>query len=91
MFGTRYMATLLGISFVVHQTGSFIGAWGGGLIFDALGSYDMAWRIGVSISFMAGVTQILFGGPPRSALRRRRASPRSAGSISGPTSPFERG
>ena len=69
MFGTRYMATLLGISFVVHQTGSFIGAWGGGLIFDALGSYDMAWRIGVSISFMAGVTQILFGGPPRSALR----------------------
>ena len=69
MFGTRYMATLLGISFVVHQTGSFIGAWGGGLIFDALGSYDMAWRIGVSISFMAGVTQILFGGPPRDVPR----------------------
>ena len=34
MFGTRYMATLLGISFVMHQVGSSLGAWGGGLIFD---------------------------------------------------------
>ena len=40
LFGTRYMATILGISFVVHQMGSVIGAWGGGLIFDAFGSYD---------------------------------------------------
>jgi MFS family permease len=38
MFGTRYMATLLGIAFIMHQVGSFLGAWGGGLIFDALGS-----------------------------------------------------
>ena len=35
MFGTRYMATLLGISFVMHQVGSSLGAWGGGLIFTA--------------------------------------------------------
>ena len=28
MFGTRYMATLLGISFVMHQAGSSLGAWG---------------------------------------------------------------
>ena len=34
MFGTRYMATLLGISFVMHQVGSSLGALGGGLIFD---------------------------------------------------------
>src|SRR5207248_1382005 len=33
MFGTRYMATLLGISFVLHQVGSSLGAFGGGLIF----------------------------------------------------------
>src|SRR6516162_633879 len=39
MFGTRYMATLLGISFVMHQVGASLGAWGGGLIFDATGSY----------------------------------------------------
>ncbi len=42
IFGTRYMATLLGISFVVHQMGSSLGAFGGGLIFDLFGSYDRA-------------------------------------------------
>jgi predicted MFS family arabinose efflux permease len=65
MFGTRYMATLLGLSFVTHQVGSFLGAWGGGLIFDALGSYDRAWQIGVVVGMAAGVVQILAGGPPR--------------------------
>src|SRR6185295_3515378 len=49
LFGTRYMATILGMSFVVHQMGSVIGAWGGGLIFDELGTYDRAWQIGVVI------------------------------------------
>ena len=34
LFGTRNMATLLGVSFVIHQMGSVIGAWGGGMIFD---------------------------------------------------------
>jgi MFS family permease len=63
MFGTRYMATLLGISFVMHQVGSSLGAWGGGLIFDLSGSYDRAWQIGVLIGFAAGVVQILAGGP----------------------------
>ncbi|HEX5320673.1 MAG TPA: MFS transporter [Stellaceae bacterium] len=63
MFGTRYMATLLGISFVMHQVGSSLGAWGGGLIFTAFGSYDHAWQIGVLIGFGAGVLQIFAGGP----------------------------
>ncbi len=65
MFGTRYMATLLGISFVMHQVGSSLGAWGGGLIFDTLGSYDRAWQIGVLIGLAAGIVQILAGGPTR--------------------------
>jgi MFS family permease len=65
IFGTRYMATLLGVSFVVHQLGSSLGAWGGGLIFDLTGSYDPAWQIGTLIGFSAGVVQILAGGPTR--------------------------
>jgi predicted MFS family arabinose efflux permease len=69
LFGTRYMATILGISFVVHQIGSVIGAWGGGLIFDAFGSYDLAWHIGVVVGAAAGAAQILFGGPVRPRLR----------------------
>jgi MFS family permease len=65
IFGTRYIATLLGLSFVVHQAGSSLGAWGGGLIFDLYGSYDHAWQIGTLIGFAAGVVQILAGGPTR--------------------------
>ena len=65
IFGTRYLATLLGVSFVVHQVGSSLGAWGGGLIFDLSGSYEPAWQIGTLIGFAAGVVQILAGGPKR--------------------------
>jgi MFS family permease len=76
MFGTRYMATLLGISFVMHQVGSALGAWGGGLIFDTTGSYDRAWQIGVLIGFAAGIVQIVAGGPTRR--RDRVMAPRFA-------------
>jgi predicted MFS family arabinose efflux permease len=59
MFGLRYMATLTGMAFFVHQLGSFLGAWGGGLIYDALGSYDRAWQFGVIIGVIAGVAQMM--------------------------------
>jgi len=65
IFGTRYLATLLGVSFVVHQAGASLGAWGGGLIFDLFGTYDRAWQIGTLIGITAGVVQLLAGGPPR--------------------------
>lgn len=65
MFGLRYLATLSGFAFFNHQIGSFIGVWGGGLIFDALGSYDRAWQIGVTIGLIAGVAQMMAGGEPR--------------------------
>jgi MFS family permease len=79
MFGTRYMATLLGIAFVMHQVGSSLGAWGGGVIFDRFGSYDRAWQIGVLVGFAAGVVQILAGGPTRR--RDRLAVPRLADAL----------
>jgi MFS family permease len=65
IFGVRYLATLLGVSFVVHQVGSSLGAWGGGLIYDLTGSYGPAWQIGTLIGFTAGVVQIVAGGPTR--------------------------
>jgi MFS family permease len=69
LFGTRYIATLLGISFVVHQVGASLGTWGGGAIVDLTGSYDRAWQIGTLIGFVAGIIQIVAGGPPRQAER----------------------
>jgi predicted MFS family arabinose efflux permease len=64
MFGLRYLSTLLGIAFLSHQAGSFLGAWGGGYIFDALGSYDLAWKIAVLIGLIAGTAQLLMNDRP---------------------------
>lgn len=43
IFGARYLATLVGIVFLMHQTGSFLGAWLGGLVFERTGNYDLMW------------------------------------------------
>jgi predicted MFS family arabinose efflux permease len=60
MFGLKWQAMIQGLAFMSHQLGSFLGAYGGGLIYDALGSYNMAWRIGVSLGLTAGIIQIAF-------------------------------
>jgi predicted MFS family arabinose efflux permease len=61
MFGLRWQAMIQGLAFMSHQLGSFLGAYGGGLVYDALGSYTMAWRIGVAVGLAAGIMQIAFG------------------------------
>ena len=59
LFGVRYVATLFGIAWFIHQLGSFFGAWMGGLIFDLLGSYDLVWWFTVWL----GVTSALLHWP----------------------------
>ncbi len=59
-FGLRWQAMLGGVAFVGHQLGSFVGAFGGGLIYDLAGSYTMAWQIGVALGLSAGMVQISF-------------------------------
>ncbi|MBY4898599.1 MFS transporter [Cupriavidus sp. AU9028] len=71
-FGLRWQAMLAGVAFFSHQIGSFVGALGGGLLYDALGSYTLAWQVGVGLGLGAGVVQVLFAvrarpGPPRAA------------------------
>ncbi len=60
MFGLRWQAMIQGFAFFSHQIGSFFGAFGGGWLFDKLGSYDLALQLGVGIGITAGVCQILF-------------------------------
>lgn len=64
IFGLRNMATLTGVAFFCHQTGSFFGAWGAGLLFDAMGNYDLAWQIGVAIGVIAGMAQMFMNDTP---------------------------
>ena len=58
LFGLRYVATLTGLAFFSHQVGSFLGAWGGGLIYTSLGSYEWAWKGAVIIGILAGMMQM---------------------------------
>ncbi len=70
MFGLRWQAMIQGVAFMSHQLGSFLGAFGGGLLFDSLGSYDLAWRLGVALGLAAGIVQVSFAllrPPPRPA------------------------
>jgi predicted MFS family arabinose efflux permease len=60
LFGLQWQAMIQGLAFMSHQLGSFLGAYGGGLIYDALGSYTVAWRIGVAVGLAAGIVQVAF-------------------------------
>lgn len=64
IFGLRYLSTLAGIAFFSHQLGSFLGAWGGGAVFDTFGSYDHALQFGVAVGLIAGIAQILMNDRP---------------------------
>jgi predicted MFS family arabinose efflux permease len=70
MFGLRWQPMIQGIAFVSHQMGSTLGALGGGLLYDALGSYTLAWQIGVSLGMTAGIVQVAFAlwRPPSQAV-----------------------
>ena len=58
LFGIRYLSTLYGIVFLSHQVGAFFGAWGGGLAFDAFGSYDVVWAASIALAFLAAVVNL---------------------------------
>jgi predicted MFS family arabinose efflux permease len=60
MFGLQWQAMIQGLAFMSHQLGSFLGAYGGGLIYDQFGSYNMAWRIGVALGLAGGIIQVAF-------------------------------
>ena len=60
MFGLKWQAMIQGLAFMSHQLGSFLGAFGGGLLYDSLGSYTMAWRIGVALGLAGGIIQVAF-------------------------------
>jgi predicted MFS family arabinose efflux permease len=74
MFGLKWQAMIQGLAFMSHQVGSFLGAYGGGLIYDQLGSYTMAWRVGVALGLAGGIVQVAFAlirpsGPPMAVAR----------------------
>ncbi|MBI2317107.1 MAG: MFS transporter [Betaproteobacteria bacterium] len=57
-WGLRYMSTLVGVIFLGHQVGSFLGAWLGGVIFDATGSYTIAWWLIIGSGVYAAILHL---------------------------------
>lgn len=57
MFGLAHFNTLNGIVFLSHQLGAFVGAWLGGVLFDRLGNYNLAWVALIAVGAMAFVLQ----------------------------------
>jgi MFS family permease len=55
MFGPKHMAMLMGIVFLSHQVGAFLGVWLGGVLFDRTGSYDVVWWLGVALGIFAAI------------------------------------
>jgi predicted MFS family arabinose efflux permease len=55
IFGVQYLSTLFSIAFLGHQVGGALGAWLGGYVFDATGSYLGVWMIAIGASVVAAV------------------------------------
>jgi predicted MFS family arabinose efflux permease len=58
IFGVRYLAMLTGFAFFSHQVGSFLGAWLGGRLYDATGSYDVVWYLAIALGVAAGLINL---------------------------------
>jgi len=58
LFGIRYLATLFGLTLLSHQIGGFLGAYLGGLVFDAQGDYHWMWWADIALSAMAALVNL---------------------------------
>ena len=58
LFGTRYLATLFGLTLLSHQIGGFFGAWLGGWAITALGDYGWMWYADMILAALAAILNL---------------------------------
>ena len=58
LFGTRYLATLFGLTLLTHQIGGFLGAWFGGLALQTQGNLLWVWYLDVALALLAAVVNL---------------------------------
>ena len=58
MFGTRWLAMLIGITFLSHQIGGSLGVYLGGLLYERTGSYDIIWWGGVLFGVLSALINL---------------------------------
>ncbi len=74
LFGTRYLATLFGLTLLSHQVGGFFGAWLGGLALQHTGSYGWMWYADMALAAAAALVNV----PIREAVPVRAPKPAGA-------------
>jgi MFS family permease len=58
LFGTRFLATLFGLTLLTHQIGGFLGAWLGGIVVVQEGSYLWMWYADVLLASLAALVNL---------------------------------
>ncbi|MDO9452881.1 MAG: MFS transporter [Stagnimonas sp.] len=58
LFGTRYLATLFGLTLLSHQIGGFFGAWLGGVSISRFGDYQWMWIADMVFALLAAVVNL---------------------------------
>ena len=58
LFGTRYLATLFGLTLLTHQIGGFLGAWFGGLALQTQGNLLWVWYLDIALALTAAVVNL---------------------------------
>lgn len=58
LFGTRYLATLFGVTLLTHQIGGFLGAWLGGLSMANDGNYLWMWYADIMLASLAALVNL---------------------------------
>jgi predicted MFS family arabinose efflux permease len=71
LFGTRYLATLFGLTLLSHQIGGFLGAYLGGLAIVRFGDFSWMWYADMALAVMAALVNL----PIREASPRQALAP----------------
>ena len=58
LFGTRYLATLFGLTLLSHQIGGFFGAWLGGVTISRFGDYSWMWYADMAFALVAAAINL---------------------------------
>ncbi|WP_374245916.1 MFS transporter [Zoogloea sp.] len=75
LFGTRYLATLFGLTLLSHQIGGFLGAWLGGVAIVEFGDYRWMWYADIALATLAALLNLPIREAPMTATRTTPASP----------------